>query len=183
MRFKPPRLLALLSTAGLGALVAAALLLPPVVPAALAPEEQQGAALTESLRSRDQQCAEFSADDLGSIGEFAMGRYLGDTAAHARMNRRMVSMMGVAGSRRMHLALGRRYSGCGSTSDSSWLAPMTGMMGGEYPGSMMAAGRHHGDTDIEALDVILIALAAAALGGGIAALALHRRRPGRSAAP
>jgi hypothetical protein len=100
----------------------------------LAQEEQQGEGIAESLRSGERQCSDLSADDFELIGEYAMGSYLGDEGAHAAMNRRMTLMMGEAGERRMHVALGYRYSGCPGGPASGWVGAMGGMMGGRGPG-------------------------------------------------
>jgi hypothetical protein len=162
----------------------------------LAEEEAHGRGLAESVRSGELRCNELSADDIELIGEYAMGRYLGSEGAHARMNRRMTVMMGEAGERRMHIALGRRYSGCSGGPATAWVGPMAGMMSGHgfngsgpgmmrgaeyeeqtrHPGAMMG-DVGNGDGDISGVGVALIALAAAALSAGIVALSMHRRGP------
>lgn len=110
------------------------------------------------------------------------------------MNRHMAAMMGSAGEERMHQALGYRYSGCPGGPAAGWVGPMGGMMyggtGGEpgnYGGGMMGGFPGHrggmmgfassGDSDIGVLGVVLIAFAAAAVGG---ALVFAARRLGRS---
>jgi hypothetical protein len=173
----------------------------PIAIAAVPKEEARGGLLAESVRSGELRCHELSADDFELIGEYTMGRYLGSEGAHARMNRRMTVMMGEAGERRMHIALGHRYSGCSGGPATAWVGPMAGMMSGHgfrgsgprimhsaeyeeqtrHPGAMMGAFGN-GDGDISALGVALIALAAAALGAGIGALSMHRRRLGDRAA-
>lgn len=168
----------------------------------LAQEEQQGEGVAESVRSGGKQCSDLSADQFELIGEYAMGSYLGDEGAHAAMNRRMTLMMGEAGEHRMHVALGYRYSGCSGGPASSWVGPMAGMMGGRgtggngsgmmgggdyeergsYSGTMMGSGGH-GDSGISTLGVVLIALAAAAIGAGAVALLTQRQQPREDAAP
>jgi hypothetical protein len=116
------------------------------------------------------------------------------------MNRRMTAMTGAAGERRMHIALGHRYSGCPGGPATGWVGPMGSMMSGraggsfgpgimrrgEYEnrgsrqGTMMGIGGHN-DSDISAMAVVLIALAAAALGGGLVALLQSRRPPSHGA--
>lgn len=189
-----------------GALAAAALIFPLAASADLASEVGQGQRLAESIHSGQEQCSGLSVDDFELIGEYAMGRYLGDAAAHGAMNRRMESIIGHTGERRMHIALGYRYSGCGGGPASSWMGPMAGMMFGRYgagaggsgPGMMggypgrdrggypnrMMGGGPGSDNDMGVLGGVLIALAAAALGGGLVALVLQRRRrPHQVAAP
>jgi hypothetical protein len=168
----------------------------------LAREEQQGKVLLESVRSGERRCSDLSADDFELIGEYAMGRYLGDEGAHAAMNRRMTLTMGAAGERRMHTALGHRYGGCAGGPAPGWIGAMAGMMGGhgssDHGPGMMGGGAyegssghygttmgfgHHGDADVGVLGVVLIALAAAALGAGVVTLALRGRRPREDTAP
>ncbi len=190
----------------LACLLAAALLLPAAAAGDLAQEEQQGEGLAESVHSGERRCSDLTAEDVELIGEYAMGRYLADPAAHEAMNRRMAWMMGAAGERRMHVALGYRYTGCRGGPPWGWMGPMAGMMygryggdesgghhgsgmmggpwegeGDEYLGSMMS-GWHHGDGGIGGIGVVLIALVAAAVGGGIAVLVLRRRGPDRDGA-
>ena len=189
------RSIALLATA-------AVLVFPAAATAALAQEEKQGQGLAESVRSGEKPCSELAADDFELIGEFAMGQYLGSTDAHAAMNRRMTQMTGESGERRMHMALGYHYTRCQGGPASSWMGLMAGMMygdygpgmmggnqggysgsmmgdnwsgrQGDYRGSMMGDDWHH-DDDIAAWGVILIAFAAALLGGGVVALVIHLR--------
>ena len=161
----------------------------------LSQEEQQGEALAAAVRSGEKQCSDLSADDFELIGEYAMGRYLGSETAHAAMNRRMTLMMGEAGERRMHTALGYRYSRCAGGPSSAWVGPLAGMMGGggsdgygpgmmrggpnngdgAYSGSMMGSGHDGGDVSV--VGAIVIALAAAAVGAGVATLIMQRQRP------
>ncbi len=169
---------------------------------ALAQEEQKGKGIAESVRTGEKQCADLSGDEFELIGEYAMGSYLNSEATHSAMNRRMTLMVGEAGERRMHLALGHRFSGCPGGPASGWVGTAAGMMGGRgsggswpgmmgsdeyeersgYSGTMMGAGRH-GDSGISTLGVVLVALAAAAIGAGAVALLMQRQRPPRDAAP
>jgi hypothetical protein len=191
--YPSPRILVALTC-----LLAAALLLPATAAGDQTQEEQQGQVLDESVRSGERQCSDLSAEDFELIGEYAMGRYLADPAAHEAMNRRMTRMMGAVGERRMHVALGYRYTGCRGGPAWGWMGPMAGMMhghygggesggsgmmggngagdGSEYRGSMMGS-RHHGGGGIGNFSVVLVALAAAAIGAGIAALVLRRHGP------
>lgn len=167
----------------------------------LAQEEQRGESIVESVRAGETRCADLSADEFELIGEYAMGRYLGSEATHSAMNRRMTAMMGEAGERRMHIALGYRYSGCSGGPASGWVGPMAGMMGargsgGNGPG-MMGGGEYgergyhwggmmgsaEGGSGISALGAVMLALAAAAVGAAVAALSMQRRRPDGDAAP
>jgi hypothetical protein len=172
--------------AGLGLAVAG----PPAAAAApaLAHQEARGEGLAETLRAGQTTCRELSAADLELIGEYAMGRHLGGEAIHAAMDRRMTRMIGETGERRMHVALGYRYSGCPGGPASEWVGPMAGMMRGfgagahnpgmmnvaetgergSSSGTMMGSGGHGGD--LSTLGIVLVALASAALGAAAATL-------------
>lgn len=159
--------------------------------AGLATDVQRGERLANEIGSGTRSCSELSSDDFELVGEYAMSLYLGNTARHEAMNQHMAVMMGTAGEERMHQALGYRYTGCPGGPAAGWIGPMggmmsgafhgeqgnygTGMMGG-YRGGMMGFGGT-GDGDVSVLGVVLIALAAAAVGG---ALVLAGRRISRS---
>jgi hypothetical protein len=161
--------------------VAGVLIVPSVALGSLTSDVQQGRRLAEEIRSGEKKCSELAADDFELIGEYAMSRYLGSTATHEAMNRHMTVMMGSVGEGRMHQALGYRYSGCPGGPAAGWVGPMGGMMSGRYEGSggfgggMMGGGYRggmmgfgdSGDGDLSVLGVVLIALAAAAVGGAL----------------
>ena len=171
--------------------VALALIVPVTALGDLSSDVQKGQRLAESIRSAQKECSELSTDDFELIGEYAMDRYLANPAAHAAMNRRMTLMMGQAGEERMHKALGFRYSGCPGGPVSGWMGPMGGMMSGGYGGNsggsglgmmggysqtmMGSSGGSHDDSDVGIAGVVLIALASAALGGGLV-LVVQRSR-------
>ena len=183
-------LLALAAGLSLGVAVAPAMGAAPN----LSQEEARGEAIAESLRAGRTPCGEISAAEFELVGESAMGRYLGSETAHAAMNSRMARMMGQAGERRMHVALGYRYSGCPGCPASGWVGPMAGMMrhlgsgrGTDmmnvaetegrvgYPGTMMGTGSH-GSGDLSTIGIVLVALASAALGASAATLLSSRSR-------
>lgn len=155
----------------------------------LSREEQEGERIAKSVRAGERRCADLSAGEFESIGEYAMGSYLGDESAHSAMNRHMSVMMGETGERRMHIALGHRESRCAGGLASGWVQPMGNMMGsaergegGNHSRSMMDSGGH-GGSDISTLGSVLIALASAALGAGVAVLFTRRQQSGKGAAP
>lgn len=81
-----------------------------------------------------------SADQLELLGEYAMDSYLGNRQAHEAMNQHMVQVMGEAGERRMHQALGAQFGGCSGASSTGWTGPMAAMMGA-YGGNNGGMGR------------------------------------------
>jgi hypothetical protein len=144
----------------MGALVAAAaaLIMPAAALGGLASDVQRGQRLVESIRSGEKQCSDLSPDDFELIGEYAIGRY--------------------------------RFSGCSGGPVSGWMGgdglddvrPLSRRLGqfrfrhdGRPRREMMGFGAS-GDTDIGIPAVVLIALAAAALGGGLVLMAQRLRR-------
>ena len=162
----------------------------------LGAEVDQGRSLAQAVRAGERGCGELSSAQLELVGEYAMDRFLGNRSAHEAMNAHMVAMMGEPGERRMHIALGRRYSGCGSVSPYGWMGPMLGMMGGSGGGYAPGSGRgmmgggygsmmgrnggpgggHHGGDDVDAMAVVAIAFGAALLTGLLVALVMGGRQ-------
>lgn len=104
-----------------------------------AQDELAGKAIFDKLQSKVTTCSELTDDDFDVLGDYYMGQQLGSTAAHEVMNNRMVSMMGEAQEKQMHIFLGKRLSGCDTnfavpTNGSTYL-PMMGfgnMMNGSW---------------------------------------------------
>ena len=189
------------SPAGLAKIIAVTsmLALPAGAAADLGSEVAQGQSLARSLQAGQTTCGGLKADDFEAIGEYAMDRFVGNRARHEAMNAHMVRMMGAAGERRMHVALGYRYTGCGGAPQSGWLGPMAGMMGRYGPGNataggygsgmmggrgngpMMGPGLHSLDGDVSALGAVAIGIGAAIAGGLLVALGFgiraRRQRP------
>jgi hypothetical protein len=176
-------------------LALAAALLPATALADLGSEVQQGQQIANSLRSGQRDCSQLSADQLELLGEYAMDSYLGNRQAHEAMNQHMVQVMGEAGERRMHQALGARFGDCPGASSTGWTGPMAAMMGADghgYSGmgpGMMNGGRggnfgpggsgsqmHDHGGGISGWAVAGIALGAALIGGLAVALILVLRR-------
>lgn len=91
-------------------------------------EEAEGKAIWEKLQAKQVECKNLTNDNFESLGEYFMGQMAG--GSHEAMNNMMVRMMGEEGEKQMHIAMGKRNSGC----DTSFI-PMMGsgfenMMGG-----------------------------------------------------
>ena len=178
------------------AMLVALLLAPAMAGAQLNAEVDQGRAVAMDVRSGDQSCASLSDENFERMGEYAMGRSIGNPASHEAMNRRMVSMVGIEGERRMHTALGHRYANCPGAPRYGWMGSVggmmshysagsntavgPGMMGGNRPGTRSTASLSsqfmNGDgTDMSAMMVVAIALGAALLGGLVAAGLMRSR--------
>ncbi len=91
-------------------------------------EEAEGKAIWEKLQAKQLECKNLTDDNFDSLGEYFMGQMAG--SSHEVMNNMMVRMMGEEGEKQMHIAMGKRNSGCGvgfmPMMGSSW----GGMMGG-----------------------------------------------------
>ncbi len=75
-------------------------------------EEQEGKQLLDSLNNKTVICSQLKDADFEKIGEYFMGQSFGDTSRHIAMNEMMKSMMGEQGEEQMHIAMGKRNSGC-----------------------------------------------------------------------
>lgn len=91
-------------------------------------EEAEGKEIWEKLQAKQLECKNLTDDNFEVLGEYFMGQMAG--GSHEVMNNMMVRMMGEEGEKQMHIAMGKRNSGC----DTSFI-PMMGsgfsnMMGG-----------------------------------------------------
>ena len=91
-------------------------------------EEAEGKAIWEKLQAKQLECKNLTDDNYASLGEYFMGQMVG--SSHEAMNTMMENMMGEEGEKQIHIAMGKRNSGC----DTSFI-PMMGsgfgnMMGG-----------------------------------------------------
>lgn len=90
-------------------------------------EEAEGKAIWEKLQAKQIECKNLTSDNFGALGEYFMGQMAGDS--HEVMNKMMVRMIGEEGEKQMHMAMGKRNSGC----DASFIP----MMGSGF-GNMMS---------------------------------------------
>lgn len=94
-------------------------------------EEAKGKEVWEKLQTKQITCADLSDDDFGVLGEYFMGQMAG--TSHGAMNNMMIAMMGEEGEKQMHVAMGKRLSGCDTSaaypSQGSGFLPMMQMMG------------------------------------------------------
>lgn len=73
-------------------------------------EEARGKDVFNKLQSKQIDCKDLSEDDFASLGEYYMGQMTG--ASHEAMNSMMIQMMGEGSEKKMHVAMGKRLSGC-----------------------------------------------------------------------
>jgi len=105
-------------------------------------EEKEGKQFLDNLNNKTVTCTQLKDADFEKIGEYFMGQSIGDTSRHIAMNEMMKSMMGEQGEEQMHIAWGKRGSGCDTSaafpSQGTGFMPMMQMMMGGWsspPGS------------------------------------------------
>ena len=96
-------------------------------------EEQEGKELWDKLQVKEVACADLNDEQYGVLGEYFMGQMAGDS--HAAMNAMMIQMHGEDGEEQIHIAMGKRLSGCDtsaafSSGGSGWMPMMNMMWGG-----------------------------------------------------
>ena len=102
-------------------------------------EEQEGKQFLDGLNNKTVTCSQLKDADFEKIGEYFMGQSIGDISRHIAMNEMMKSMMGEQGEEQMHVAWGKRGSGCDTSaafpSQGIGFMPMMQMMmgGGSSP--------------------------------------------------
>ena len=126
-----------------------------------AQDEAAGKVIYDKLQSKQTTCQSLVDDDFDVLGDYYMGQQLGSTTIHASMNNMMTNMMGEEGEKQMHIALGKRLSGCdsyaplpakgsnflpmmglggmmGNASNNNWLQTSSSMMGFNAPYSVFS---------------------------------------------
>lgn len=100
-------------------------------------EETEGKEIWEKLQNKEVNCEDLSDEDFQALGEYFMGQMAGEQ--HEAMNNMMITMMGAEGEKQMHIAMGKRMTGC----ESNAPIPQTMMSGGMMPMMMsMMMGRN-----------------------------------------
>ncbi len=95
-------------------------------------EEQEGKELWNKLQAKEATCTDLKDEQFSVLGEYYMGQMMG--ASHTSMNAMMIQMHGEEGEEQIHIAMGKRLSGCDPnaalpTQGFGWM-PMLQMMGG-----------------------------------------------------
>lgn len=98
-------------------------------------EEQEGKEVWEKFQAKEISCIELGDEEFGVLGEYFMGLMAGD--AHAAMNAMLMRMHGEEGEEEMHIAMGKRLSGCDpaavfSDAGNGWMPMMHMMTGGGW---------------------------------------------------
>ena len=97
-------------------------------------EEAEGKAVWEKLQVEEVSCEDLTDEDFGALGEYFMGLMTGES--HEAMNAMMIQMMGEEGEEQVHVAMGKRLSGCDTLAtfpvQGMGFMPMMNMMGGGW---------------------------------------------------
>ncbi len=101
-------------------------------------EEQEGKQFLDDLNNKTITCSQLQDTDFEKIGEYLMSQSIGDTSRHIAMDEMMKSMMGEQGEEQMHIAWGKRGSGCDTSAEFpsqgvGFMPMMQMMMGGWSP--------------------------------------------------
>ncbi|MEK9152005.1 MAG: hypothetical protein AAB692_01430 [Patescibacteria group bacterium] len=100
-----------------------------------AQDEAAGKEVWSKLKAGTLACGDLKEDDFDVLGDYFMLLMVGDTDSHAAMNRAMSWRLGDVGEKQMHVAMGKRLSGCDETASFSALGNgfypmMSGLTGG-----------------------------------------------------
>lgn len=96
-------------------------------------EEKEGKELWNKFQAGEFKCEDLSDDNFGALGEYFMGIMMSD--AHASINFMMIQDHGQDEEEQMHIAMGKRFSGCdteASYGTGGWTLMPTQMMGGGF---------------------------------------------------
>mgnify|MGYP003394690662 CR=1 FL=1 len=95
-------------------------------------DEAAGKAILDKLQSNQTSCSSLSDADFDKLGDYYMGRMMG--TSHSAMDVLMTQRIGENNNQLMHIALGKRLSGCDTSAvfptQGAGFLPMMGMMGG-----------------------------------------------------
>ena len=111
-----------------------------------AKDEAAGKVVWDKLQNKQVTCSQLTDDDFDVLGDFFMGNMMGSN--HDAMNQMMVQRLGNDGEKQMHIALGKRLSGCNANAalpqGASYFTPMMGfgnMMGNSGNTSLFGGSR------------------------------------------
>ena len=92
-------------------------------------DEAEGKAVWNKLQDKQVTCQDLKDDDFDVLGDFFMGNMAG--VNHTSMNVMMAQRLGDAGEKLMHIAIGKRLSGCDTTASfpqgAGYFTPMLGI--------------------------------------------------------
>ena len=101
-----------------------------------------GQQIWQQLQSRQVSCSSLSDTNYENLGEYFMNQMMG--SSHESMNEYVVSRFGQSGEEQMHIAMGKRLSGCDpQAAYPSWMQGFMPMMSGNGGYGMMGNGSNY----------------------------------------
>ena len=112
----------------------------PALADSVATEQAHGAQVLNQVQRGTLNPQSLTSDQYQNLGEYLMGRALGSTRLHQRMDTLMDEMMGSSASDAMHVYLGKRYLGVNATPGGRYgtFYGLMGVMMSGYRGSALA---------------------------------------------
>jgi hypothetical protein len=112
----------------------------PALADSVATEQAQGAQVLAQIQHGTLGPKGLTSGQYQNLGEYLMGRALGSTQLHQRMNALMDEMMGSSAGDQVHIYLGKRLLGVSVTPSGRYskLYGLTGVMMSGYGGSALA---------------------------------------------
>ncbi len=90
-------------------------------------EVNEGKEIYEKLQKKEISCSDLTNENFSALGEYFMDLMVGDQDTHLAMNLMMKNMHGEDGEELMHINMGKRFSGCDTSTNFSMP-----MMGGQF---------------------------------------------------
>src|SRR4030042_2932731 len=91
-------------------------------------EEKEGKELWDKFQAKEIACADLNDEQFSVLGEYFMGQMTGNF--HTAMNIMMIQRLGEEGEEQMHIAMGKRMSGCDTSATYPQGFNFMPMMGG-----------------------------------------------------
>jgi putative membrane protein len=91
-------------------------------------EEKEGKEIWDKFQAKEIACADLNDGQFGVLGEYFMGQMAGNS--HTAMNVMLIQRLGEDGEEQMHIAMGKRLSGCDTSATYPQGFNFMPMMGG-----------------------------------------------------
>ena len=91
-------------------------------------EEKEGKEIWDKFQAKEIACVDLNDEQFGVLGEYFMGQMAG--GSHTAMNVMLIQRLGEDGEEQMHIAMGKRMSGCDTSATYPQGFNFMPMMGG-----------------------------------------------------
>ena len=91
-------------------------------------EEKEGKEIWDKFQAKEIACVDLNDEQFGVLGEYFMGQMAG--GSHTAMNVMLIQRLGEEGEEQMHIAMGKRMSGCDTSATYPQGFNFMPMMGG-----------------------------------------------------